>query len=49
MTKAKVNGVSCIIYDYKIESNGGLYCTCYFPDLGYRLPVLASLIEVEHE
>lgn len=49
MTKAKVNGVSCVIYDYEIESRGGLYCMCYFPDMGYRLPVLASLIEVEYE
>ena len=49
MTKAKVNGVSCVIYDYEIESHGATYCACYFPELGYKMPVLASLIEVDYE
>ncbi len=49
MTKAKVNGVDCTIYDFEIEKGGATYCMCYFPSLGYRLPILATLIEVEHE
>lgn len=48
MTKAKVNGVPCIVYDYEMES-GAIYCACYFPELGYKMPVLATLIEVEYE
>lgn len=48
MTKAKVNGISCIVYDYEMES-GATYCACYFPELGYKMPVLATLIEVEYE
>ena len=48
MTKAKVNGVPCVVYDYGVES-GAIYCACYFPELGYKMPVLASLIEVEYD
>lgn len=48
MINAKVNGVSCVVYDYEVE-NHGLYCSCYFPELGYRMPVLATLIEVSYE
>lgn len=48
MSKAKVNGVECVIYGYENEG-GVVYCHCYFPSLGYRYPVLAELIEVEHE
>ena len=48
MTNAKVNGVPCVVYDYEIE-NHGLYCSCYFPELGYRMPILATLIEVGYD
>ena len=48
MSKAKVNGVECVVYGYENEG-GAMYCHCYFPSLGYRYPVLANLIEVEHE
>lgn len=46
MPKSKVNGEDCIIYSWEKEENGKTYCSCYFPALGYRLPVLAELIEV---
>lgn len=49
MTIAKVNGVDCVIYDFELEQGGALYCMCYFPTLGYRLPILAPMIEVSHE
>lgn len=45
---AKVNGVPCVVYDYEMESLG-LYCSCYFPELGYRMPILATLIEVGYD
>lgn len=46
MIKAKVQGIDVIIYDYEREQGGKTYCSCYFPELGYRLPVLAELVEV---
>lgn len=49
MINAKVNGVFCVVYDYEVENHGSMYCSCYFPELGYRMPVLATLIEVSYE
>lgn len=49
MIIAHVNGVPCVVYDYEVENHGALYCSCYFPELGYRMPVLATLIEVSYE
>ena len=49
MINAKVNGESCVVYDYEVEKNGKLYCSCYFHALGFRMPVLATLIEVSYD
>ena len=45
MAKAFVNGTECVIYDYISDENGYLYCDCYYPSLGCRLSVPATMIE----
>jgi hypothetical protein len=42
---AYVNGNKCIIYGFEKE---GIFTfvDCYFPDLGYRMPVVSSDIYI---
>lgn len=48
MTKAKVNGVECTVYDYNVV-NGITICRVKYPNYNILLPVLAELIEVVYE
>lgn len=42
---AYVNGIKAIIYGF--EKEGDLdYIDCYFPEQGYRMPVLADLVYI---
>ena len=47
MTKAKVNGVECIVYDYNVI-DGVTICRVKYPNVKVLLPVLAELIEVSY-
>ena len=47
MTKAKVNGVECTIYDYNVIE-GVAICRVKYPNYNILLPVLAELIEVSY-
>ncbi len=49
MARAFVNGTECLIYDYISNENGYLYCDCYYPSLGCRLSVPATMIEVVYD
>lgn len=47
MTKAFVNGVECIIYDYEMCADSGLtICRVKYPCYPTIVPVIAELIEV---
>lgn len=48
MTKAKVNGVECTIYDF-MRVNGFTICRVAYSGFDKLLPVLADLIEVDYE
>lgn len=45
MTKAKVNGIECVIYDYQFI-DGFTICRVKYPYFNVLLLVLAELIEV---
>lgn len=45
MTKAKVNGVECVVYEYQVI-DGFTICRVKYPNYDVLLPVLAELIEV---
>lgn len=50
MTKAKVNGVDCVIYDFEVCADSGLtICRVKYPCYSTIVPVIAELIEVEYE
>ena len=48
MTKAKVNGVECTVYDYNVIE-GVTICRVKYSNYNILLPVLAELIEVVYE
>ena len=43
---ATVNGLEAIIYDYRKDEKGAIWCDCFIPDAGWKIPVPASLIQV---
>lgn len=47
MVKAYVNGVECVVYDYRLI-DGFTICRVKYPNVKVLLPVLAELIEVSY-
>ena len=46
MTKAKINGIDCRVYEFKMI-NGNYYLTVSFPDLyDMKFDVVAELVEL---